>query len=256
MSKAAIKQKDLGNAEFKKGNFAKAIEFYTYATEMDPKNHVFYTNRAMCYEKMGKWAKCLRDANKSLKINSAWVKGHLRAGNAHMELKNAGDALESFKKCAQLDPAQPHYKAMVRKAEDLYYKGKSRALRLKDEGNAFYQKGKMDEAMKCYTQALKCASSTPDDTKVKVSCYANRAMCRNHEHRLIIEDCSAALKLDPMHVKALFRRGNAYEATEKYKKALADFTQVSSSPMSPMPLKNKSMQASGRIRKAMKQLGM
>ena len=28
------------------GNFEKAIEYYTYATEIDPKNHLYYTNRS------------------------------------------------------------------------------------------------------------------------------------------------------------------------------------------------------------------
>ena len=39
----------------------------------------------------------------------------------------------------------------------------------------------------------------------------------------VIEDCSAALELNPEHTKSLLRRAKAYEAIEKFSKALADY---------------------------------
>lgn len=45
----AEKYKDKGNAEFKAGNHGKAIEYYTYATEMDPKNYIYFTNRLVAF---------------------------------------------------------------------------------------------------------------------------------------------------------------------------------------------------------------
>ncbi len=52
VNKQAEKYKDQGNEEFRQGNFAKAIEQYTYATECDPKNPIYFTNRSMCYFKV------------------------------------------------------------------------------------------------------------------------------------------------------------------------------------------------------------
>jgi tetratricopeptide (TPR) repeat protein len=72
MSAESMKEK--GNEEFKKGNYEKAIEFYTYATEMDPKNHTFFTNRSLCYAQMKKWDKSLRDAEKSVQLKGDWEK--------------------------------------------------------------------------------------------------------------------------------------------------------------------------------------
>lgn len=54
--------------------FLQAIEFYTYATEMDPKNHIYMTNRALCYASMKKWDKSLRDADKAVALKSDWEK--------------------------------------------------------------------------------------------------------------------------------------------------------------------------------------
>jgi tetratricopeptide (TPR) repeat protein len=39
------------------GDHAKAIEMYTYATEMDPNNPIFYTNRSNAYFMMKNWDK-------------------------------------------------------------------------------------------------------------------------------------------------------------------------------------------------------
>jgi len=68
--------KEKGNEEFKKGNYEKAIEFYTYATEMDPKNHIYMTNRSLCYASMQKWDKSLRDADKAVFLKADWEKVH------------------------------------------------------------------------------------------------------------------------------------------------------------------------------------
>lgn len=52
---SAESYKDKGNEYFKKKEYDKAIENYTYACEIDPKNHVYYTNRSLCYANMGRW---------------------------------------------------------------------------------------------------------------------------------------------------------------------------------------------------------
>jgi tetratricopeptide (TPR) repeat protein len=71
---SAESYKEKGNEYFKKGDYEKAIENYTYACEIDPKNHLYYTNRSLCYASMKRWDKSLRDADKSIALNPNWVK--------------------------------------------------------------------------------------------------------------------------------------------------------------------------------------
>merc|ERR1712199_111921 len=66
MSKQALAFKEKGNALFREKKYMEAIEQYTFAVECEPSNHIFYTNRAVCYATMGEWEKCLRDANRSI----------------------------------------------------------------------------------------------------------------------------------------------------------------------------------------------
>ncbi|KAJ6701553.1 TPR REPEAT CONTAINING PROTEIN [Salix koriyanagi] len=50
----AVKEKELGNAAYKKKEFEKAIEHYTRAMELDDEDISFLTNRAAVYLEMGK----------------------------------------------------------------------------------------------------------------------------------------------------------------------------------------------------------
>ncbi len=43
------------------------------------------------------------------------------------------------------------------------------------------------------------------------------------KHEAAIEDCSKALELNPMYMKALLRRAELYEKTEKLYEALTDY---------------------------------
>ncbi|KAK6599559.1 mitochondrial import receptor subunit tom-70 [Botrytis cinerea] len=80
-----------------------------------------------------------------------------------------------------------------------------------------------DQQRKDYAAKLKAAAilCKPDPIF-----YSNRAACYNAlgEFEKVIEDTTAAINLDSGYVKALNRRANAYEHTEKFSEALLDFT--------------------------------
>jgi tetratricopeptide (TPR) repeat protein len=70
----AEKIKNDGNALFKKGKFAAAIDLYTEALLHAPDMHVIYVNRAMSYLKLEKWEQCEQDARSALAIQSGLIK--------------------------------------------------------------------------------------------------------------------------------------------------------------------------------------
>jgi len=280
--------KEKGNDEFKKGNYEKAIEFYTYATEMDPTNHVFYTNRAMCYAAMKKWDKSLRDAETSIKIKKDWEKGHYRRGVALQNLGRLQEAVSAFSECVKLAPANGDFQKAHDGAKAEMYKGLTPAEILKIEGNDLFKIGKIDQAIAKYTSALaKCPdekeiaalsnvapvpaaaagvqnAKAPDADKVEKSpqekwkniradIYANRAACyvQLYEPNKVKADCDAAVKLVPGHGKAMLRRGQALESLEKYKLALDDFEAV----LKTDPECKMAVTAAVRLRKSLRSFG-
>lgn len=257
---SAESYKQKGNEEFKKGNHAKAIEFYTYATEMDPKNPIFYTNRSTAYFKMNKYEKSLRDAHKAIKYDPKWAKGYYRCGMALMEMAQPEEAMKMFQQASEILSSTPNSNAAMLadfqrealRAKSAMLQGKSEAEILKMEGNDAFKAGKIDEAVKIYTRALKVAK--PDEGTCKADILANRAACKRqlYEPADVIKDCTEALTYNENHVKAYIRRAQAYESVEKYKNALADFTKASQLA----PNTQVAYQGASRIRQAMKKLGI
>lgn len=66
--------KDKGNAALSAGNYEQAIGYYTQAIELDPNNHVLFSNRSAAYAKQGKYEKALEDAEKTVSLKPDWPK--------------------------------------------------------------------------------------------------------------------------------------------------------------------------------------
>lgn len=253
VNQGAEKYKLQGNEEFKKGNHEKAIEFYTYATEMDPNNHIYFTNRSNAYFKMKIFEKSLRDAAKSVKLNPKWSKGHYRMGLAMLELNQPQDALKAFQEAVNLEGDNKTYVQAVAQAKAAFMKDMSQAEILKTDGNDNFKAGKIEEAIKAYTAAIGVAKNNEKEIQIKADCFANRAACNRQLYKdvEVVADCTKAIELVPNHVKAYIRRAQGYESQEKYEKALADYQKASILA----PNTKVAYEGASRVRTALKKIG-
>jgi len=99
-----------GNKLFAEKKFAESIEKFSQAIELDPQNHVLYSNRSGAYASLKDWQKALDDANKVTEIKPDWAKGWGRKGTA---LHGEGDlvaATEAFEEALKLDPSNAQAK--------------------------------------------------------------------------------------------------------------------------------------------------
>ena len=62
-----------GNKHFQRGKFKQAISKYTEALNVS-RHHVYYSNRAAAYLKLGKASKALKDSNSCVELAPTWVK--------------------------------------------------------------------------------------------------------------------------------------------------------------------------------------
>jgi stress-induced-phosphoprotein 1 len=74
----AEQERTAGNDAFKKGDWVTAVKHYTEAIKRDEKDPRAYSNRAACYLKLAAIQEGLRDADKCLELDAAFVKGYLR----------------------------------------------------------------------------------------------------------------------------------------------------------------------------------
>jgi stress-induced-phosphoprotein 1 len=96
--------KDSGNVFLQAGNFSEAITAYTKAIELDPTDHVFYSNRSAAYLSAGEAEKALEDGQKCTEISPKWAKGHSRKGAALHALKRYDEASDAYEVGLEIAP--------------------------------------------------------------------------------------------------------------------------------------------------------
>lgn len=98
--------------------------------------------------------------------------------------------------------------------------------RLKEEGNEHFKKGDYIEAESSYTRGLQiCPSCFQKDRSVL---FSNRAAARMKQDKkeMAISDCSKAIQLNPSYIRAILRRAELYEKTDKLDEALEDYKSI------------------------------
>merc|ERR1712070_655486 len=76
-----------GNELFKAGKYVDALAKYEDAMKRNPKDHVPYSNRAACYQKLMEWQLALKDAETCVAMEPTFTKGWSRKAGIHYYLK-------------------------------------------------------------------------------------------------------------------------------------------------------------------------
>ncbi|KAJ1882303.1 Hsp90 cochaperone, partial [Kickxella alabastrina] len=101
---SANELKAQGNAAFAAGKHDEAIKLFTQAIELDPQNHVLYSNRSASLASLKKYEDALADAEKTVEIKPDWPKGYSRKGAALFGLQRMGEARETYEAGLKYDP--------------------------------------------------------------------------------------------------------------------------------------------------------
>lgn len=109
MSAADLKAQ--GNSAFAAKDFPTAIKFFTQAIEVDPSNHVLYSNRSACHASLKDFKQANADADKCIELKSDWAKGYSRKGAAMHGLSDLQGACDAYEKCLELDPSNTQAKS-------------------------------------------------------------------------------------------------------------------------------------------------
>eukprot|EP01112_Ceratiomyxa_fruticulosa_P019680 TRINITY_DN6496_c0_g4_i1.p1 TRINITY_DN6496_c0_g4~~TRINITY_DN6496_c0_g4_i1.p1 ORF type:complete len:720 (-),score=145.58 TRINITY_DN6496_c0_g4_i1:76-2235(-) len=100
----AIESKDLGNQFFVGKKYYQAEECYSKAIELDPKNAVFYSNRAACYLELSKFKLAFQDTQRGLEIEPLHPKLNYRLCKALLFLRKFDKLQENIQKLMEIMP--------------------------------------------------------------------------------------------------------------------------------------------------------
>lgn len=96
--------KEQGNSEYKAGNYAKAVNFYSQAIQLSPSHAPFYGNRSAAYLMQENYRRALDDTQHALRLDDKFVKCHMRAAKCHIALGNVPSARHSLERVLSLEP--------------------------------------------------------------------------------------------------------------------------------------------------------
>ncbi|XP_063306349.1 E3 ubiquitin-protein ligase TTC3 [Pelobates fuscus] len=106
-SEVAETMKILGNNAFTNEQFNLAVENYSKAIQYSPNNHLLFSNRSLCFTRMGKFGKALADGKKAVILKQKWPKGHYRFCEALFLIGERERALASNEKAQELCKDSP-----------------------------------------------------------------------------------------------------------------------------------------------------
>lgn len=114
---SAAEEKLAGTTAWSEGNFSLAVEHFTKAIEVGGDSDflkVLYSNRSAAYLKQNKASEALLDANKCIELDSNWIKGFSRKGDALLFSKRYTEAYNAYNAGLRLSPNDTN---MMAKAE-------------------------------------------------------------------------------------------------------------------------------------------
>jgi len=92
-----------GNEMANIGQYSTAIDLFTDAIKLDPKDFRFFGNRSYCYDRILQFDKALQDAERAISLAPDWPKGYFRKGRALAGMKMYSEAEQSFNHVLKLD---------------------------------------------------------------------------------------------------------------------------------------------------------
>eukprot|EP01138_Halocafeteria_seosinensis_P014815 gb/GECG01015123.1/.p1 GENE.gb/GECG01015123.1/~~gb/GECG01015123.1/.p1 ORF type:complete len:579 (+),score=129.83 gb/GECG01015123.1/:1-1737(+) len=103
-AEGAQEEKNKGNKALQEQRFDEAIAHYNKAIELDPSQHVFFSNRSAAYLSKGDAQNAFEDANKCVEIQPNWPKGYSRKGAALHALGRYDEAITTYDEGLKQDP--------------------------------------------------------------------------------------------------------------------------------------------------------
>ncbi|XP_010550914.1 PREDICTED: tankyrase [Tarenaya hassleriana] len=110
--------KERGQEAFFRKDLQTAIDAYTQAIDFDPTDHTLFSNRSLCWLRLGQAEQALADAKSCRELKPDWPKGCYREGAALRLLQRFEEAANAFYEGVMLNPESKELVDAFREAVD------------------------------------------------------------------------------------------------------------------------------------------
>lgn len=108
-----------GNAFFKAGKYAEAIEKYNAATAIDASVPAYWSNMAACHEKLGNYEEMGEAARSCIKADKNFVKGFFRLATAQKGMDDLEGCIKTLESGLAIQSSNPDLKKMKKEIAEL-----------------------------------------------------------------------------------------------------------------------------------------
>lgn len=233
---AAYKEKEEGNAAYKKKEFEKAIEHYNRALELYSEDISFLTNRAAVKYEQGDFEGCIADCDEAVdrgrELRTDYkliARAMTRKGNALVKMGNLEGAIEVYNRSLtehrNADTLKRLHEAekALKESKEAAYINLELSLQEKDKGNEAFKLQNYPEAVQHYTEALKRGPPSVNEEAYKL--YSNRAACYTKlgAWNEGLKDADECIRLAPAFAKGYSRKGHLQFFMKEYDKAMETY---------------------------------
>ena len=190
-----------GNVLMMLGQVDRAIETYSHAIKLNPKNTYAYNNRGAAYESKNSFDCAIADYTKAIQLNPNYADAYFNRGVGYGEKGDYDCAIVDYTKAIQLKP--------------------DFAEAYTNRGAAYLKTGKLEQVIDDHNRAIELKLDYTD-------AYFNRGVGYGEkgDYDCAIVDYTKAIQLNPNYADAYFNRGVAYGEKGDYDRAIVDYTKA------------------------------
>ncbi|CAA6672902.1 unnamed protein product [Spirodela intermedia] len=111
--------KEKAKEAFVDDNFELAVELYTQALDMDPRNADLFADRAQANLKLNNFTEAVADASRAIELDPSISKAYLRKGTACIKLEEFQTAKAALEAGASLVPGDSRFSKLIRECDEL-----------------------------------------------------------------------------------------------------------------------------------------
>mmetsp|Transcript_7975 Transcript_7975/g.22175 ORF Transcript_7975/g.22175 Transcript_7975/m.22175 type:complete len:325 (-) Transcript_7975:184-1158(-) len=153
-----------GNAFFKAGKYAEAIEKYKAATAIDDSVPAYWSNMAACYEKLRNFEGMEEAGRNCIKADRNFVKGYFRLATAQKNLNDLPGCIKTLESGLAIQASNPDLKKMKKEITELQRNEQVAAYCTK--ANEQMQNGDVGGAYKTLELASRLDAGNPEIEKM------------------------------------------------------------------------------------------
>jgi len=226
---------DKAESYLEKGEYEKAILYFSMAIELDPNAADYFNNRGMSYYFIKQYDLAIKDYSHAIELHPGQDVYFKNRGNSYYFTSQFHLAIKDYSRAIELNPDVSFYfnkRGMsyhAAKQYDLAIKDYSCAIELEpnsetyfhNRGYSYHFTKQYDLAIKDYSRAIEFNPNEDVYFNHRGDSYRN-----TNQNNLAIKDYSRAIELNPDKADYFINRGNSYYITKQYDLAIKDYSRA------------------------------